>query len=99
MNKVKLKDILSYEQPTKYIVESTDYNDNFATPVLTPGLSFILGYTDETFGIFNAKEEPIILFDDFTTSSKYVDFNFKVKSSAVKMLHCNKKIANIKYVY
>ncbi|WP_213809863.1 restriction endonuclease subunit S [Jeotgalicoccus sp. WY2] len=31
-------------------------------------------------------EEPIIIFDDFTTSSHYVDFSFKVKSSAMKLL-------------
>ncbi len=99
MQRVKLKDILSYEQPTKYIVDSTNYKDEYETPVLTPGLTFILGYTNETDGVFKASEEPIILFDDFTTSSKFVDFDFKVKSSAVKILHCNEKVANIKYVY
>lgn len=83
----KLGEILKYEQPGPYIVESTDYDDRYDTPVLTAGQSFILGYTDETNGIKNASsEEPVIIFDDFTTSSHYVDFPFKVKSSAMKLL-------------
>ena len=82
-----LNEIIDYEQPGKYIVSSTDYNDDFETPVLTAGQSFILGYTNETEGIYQAsKESPVIIFDDFTTSSHWVDFPFKVKSSAMKLL-------------
>ncbi len=79
-----LGDLLSYVQPTPYIVSSTDYNDSYKTPVLTAGKTFILGYTNETDGIFS--QLPVIIFDDFTTASKYVDFPFKVKSSAMKIL-------------
>ena len=83
----KLGDVLEYEQPGPYIVESTAYDDKYETPVLTAGQSFILGYTDETDGIKKAsKNEPVIIFDDFTTSSHFVDFPFKVKSSAMKLL-------------
>ena len=92
----KLEDIVDYEQPQRYIVESTDYNDTYKTPVLTAGKSFVIGYTNETAGIFN--NLPVIIFDDFTTDSKYVDFPFKVKSSAMKILHVRQGI-NIKYVY
>ena len=82
-----LGELLQYEQPTKYIVQNTQYNDEFSTPVLTAGASFILGYTDETNGIYQAsKEKPCIIFDDFTTSFHWVDFPFKVKSSAMKIL-------------
>ncbi|GMO32447.1 MAG: hypothetical protein Ta2B_13350 [Termitinemataceae bacterium] len=49
----KLGEMLQYEQPTRYIVSSTVYDDSFSTPVLTAGQSFILGYTDETSGITN----------------------------------------------
>lgn len=77
----KIGDITNYEQPSKYIVKSTDYNDNFTTPVLTAGQTFILGYTNETTGIFQAsKSNPVIIFDDFTGAFKWVDFPFKVKS-------------------
>ena len=93
-----LDEYLQYEQPTKYIVESTDYNEKYDTPVLTAGQSFILGYTKETSGIFPKDKLPVIIFDDFTTSMKYVDFPFKVKSSAMKILH-PKDNANIKYFY
>ena len=97
-NMVKLGDLLDYEQPTNYIVESVEYNDNYKTPVLTAGQSFILGYTNEKNGIFNSL--PVIIFDDFTTSIKFVDFPFKVKSSAMKILKLNDmNIANIKYIY
>ena len=92
----KLEDIVDYEQPQRYIVESTDYNDTYKTPVLTAGKSFVIGYTNETAGIFN--NLPVIIFDDFTTDSKYVDFPFKVKSSAMKILHVKNGV-NIKYVY
>ena len=79
-----LGELLEYEQPTAYIVESTDYDDSYPTPVLTAGKSFILGYTKETDGVFN--NLPVIIFDDFTTATQYVNFPFKVKSSAMKIL-------------
>jgi len=83
----ELGTILEYEQPTKYIVNNTNYDKSFKTPVLTAGQSFVLGYTDETEGIFTAnKLNPVIIFDDFTTSFHWVNFNFKVKSSAMKLL-------------
>ena len=94
---VRLKDVLIYEQPTPYIVESTDYNNSYQTPVLTAGKSFIIGYTNETIGI--KTNLPVIIFDDFTTESKYVDFPFKVKSSAMKILTAEQQIINIKYAY
>lgn len=92
-----LEDLLSYEQPTPYIVESTEYSDAFETPVLTAGASFILGYTDEKEGIYD--QLPVIIFDDFTTASKYVDFPFKVKSSAMKILTANKELVLPKFIY
>lgn len=81
-----LGDLTRYEQPTKYLVAAKNYSDNFATPVLTAGQTFILGYTDEVDGIYRASESPVIIFDDFTTANKWVDFDFKVKSSAMKMI-------------
>lgn len=96
----RLGDLLKYEQPTKYIVKSTDYDDNFETPVLTAGQSFILGYTDEADGIKSASdEEPVIIFDDFTTGSHYVDFPFKVKSSAMKLLSLKSEDEDFYFVY
>lgn len=96
-----LSELINYEQPGKYIVSSTDYNDNFETPVLTAGQSFILGYTNETDGVYQAsKESPVIIFDDFTTSSHWVDFPFKVKSSAMKLLIAkDDNIATLRYLY
>ena len=83
----KLGNVFEYEQPQPYIVSSTEYVERNSIPVLTAGQSFILGYTDETFGIKNATpKQPVVIFDDFTTSSHYVDFPFKVKSSAMKIL-------------
>lgn len=79
-----LGNILNYEQPYKYTVDSTDYNDKSGIPVLTAGKSFILGYTTEQHNVY--KNTPVIIFDDFTTDSKFVDFPFKVKSSAMKFL-------------
>ena len=93
----RLEDVLVYEQPTPYIVSSTDYKDDYQTPVLTAGKSFIIGYTNETFGI--KTELPVIIFDDFTTDSKYVDFPFKVKSSAMKILTAKEKLINTKFAY
>lgn len=95
--KVRLDDVLKYEQPTNYIVESTNYNDSFPIPVLTAGKSFILGYTDETHGVFN--DFPVIIFDDFTTAFHYVDFPFKVKSSAMKILKPIKEKADLRYLF
>ena len=96
--KVQLDEILDYEQPTKYIVNSVEYSNDYKIPVLTAGKSFILGYTDEQDGIYS-DELPVIIFDDFTTASKLVDFKFKVKSSAMKILHSKNKVANITFVH
>ena len=91
----RLEDILDYEQPQAYIVNNTDYSDEYETPVLTAGKSFIIGYTNETNGICDRL--PVIIFDDFTTDSKLVDFPFKVKSSAMKILRTKGEI-NINYI-
>ena len=91
----RLEQITDYEQPTDYIVESTDYDTSYSTPVLTAGKSFIIGYTNETTGIYS--NLPCIIFDDFTTDSKLVNFPFKVKSSAMKILKVNQNV-EIDYV-
>ncbi len=96
---ILLSELLDYEQPTKYIVKSTQYNDKFETPVLTPGKTFILGYTDETEGIYYGSQSPTIIFDDFTTASRFVDFNFKVKSSAMKLIHLKNKEDSILFYF
>lgn len=95
--KIELKDIVSYQQPTPYIVKSTNYMESGDIPVLTPGKTFVLGYTNEKTGIFSGPF-PVIIFDDFTTASKLVDFPFKVKSSAMKIL-LPKKDVDIKYIF
>lgn len=93
----ELGQLLNYEQPSPYIVKSTNYSDTYSTPVLTAGKSFIIGYTDETVGIYNSL--PVIIFDDFTTASRYVNFPFKVKSSAMKILSPNVNLVLPKFIY
>lgn len=93
----ELGELLSYEQPTQYIVNSTDYNDKYDIPVLTAGKSFVLGYTNEKNGVYNSL--PVIIFDDFTTASQFVNFPFKVKSSAMKILTANTELVNPKFIY
>ena len=84
---MKIKDVLKFEQPTKYIVNSDDYiNDSKAIPVLTANKAFILGYCNEN--NFYDKGDSII-FDDFTMDMKYTNFNYKIKSSAIKILTAN----------
>ena len=91
----RLEDIVEYEQPTAYIVSSTDYDDSYPTPVLTAGKSFLIGHTNDEEGVFS--NLPCIIFDDFTTDSKLVNFPFKVKSSAMKILKVHKNV-DIEYV-
>lgn len=96
----KMGEIVEYEQPGKYIVADVNYDDSYATPVLTAGQSFVLGFTNEAEGVYPAsKENPVIIFDDFTGSFKWVDFPFKVKSSAMKMLKPNGSEATLRYVF
>lgn len=90
-----LSAVLDYERPDNYIVTDTAYGSS-GTPVLTANKSFILGYTNETEGIY--RETPVIIFDDFTTDKKYVDFPFKVKSSAIKILR-GKVGHNLKIIF
>ncbi|WP_431100829.1 restriction endonuclease subunit S [Roseateles noduli] len=95
-----LGELTKYEQPAKYLVAAKNYSDDFETPVLTAGKTFILGYTDEIDGIYKASQSPVIIFDDFTTANKWVDFDFKVKSSAMKMITSSDQgRALLKYIY
>ncbi len=92
--------ITNYEQPTNYLVKSTNYHESYATPVLTAGKTFILGYTNEVNGIYRASKAPVIIFDDFTTANKWVDFDFKAKSSAMKMITSqDESKVLLKYIY
>lgn len=92
---MKFGDLLSYQQPGRFLVSSTDYV-NSGTPVLTAGKTFVLGYTTETSGIYRSL--PVIIFDDFTTASKYVGFTFKAKSSAMKILSARPG-ADLRFVF
>ncbi len=95
----ELSEFLNFEQPTPYLVKTTEYDDSYETPVLTAGQSLLLGYTNETDGVYQAsKDSPCIIFDDFTTSFHWIDYNFKVKSSAIKMLK-PKENTIFRYVY
>jgi len=94
---LKLGNCLDYIQPNDYIVSNTEYDNSYKIPVLTAGKTFILGYTNESEGIFK-NDLPVIIFDDFTTASQFVDFPFKVKSSAIKILKAKDNI-DIKFIY
>lgn len=93
----KIGDVLGYERPDNYIVKSSVYSKANKTPVLTANKSFVLGYTEEEFGIY--ENLPAIIFDDFTTDSKFVDFPFKVKSSAIKILKNKDPKDNLRFLY
>ncbi len=93
----RLGDLLAYEQPTSYLVSDTEYSEVGDVPVLTAGKTFILGYTHEKHGIYN--QLPVIIFDDFTTASKFVDFKFKAKSSAMKMLKPRRDDVDLRFVF
>jgi type I restriction enzyme, S subunit len=96
-----LGELLDYEQPGKYLVGTTSYNRSYAIPVLTAGQTFTLGYTDEADGVYPASlDKPVIIFDDFTTAFKWVDFPFKAKSSAMKMLTPkHSELVDLRYAY
>lgn len=96
----KIGELVDYEQPGNYIVSSTKYSDEYNIPVLTAGQTFILGYINETDGVYkSSKDNPVIIFDDFTAAFKWVDFEFKVKSSAIKILTVNNTLTTIRYIY
>ena len=96
-----LGELLSYQQPTPFLVSSKDYDPSYPTPVLTAGAAFLLGYSSETHGVYAAStDDPVIIFDDFTTASKWVDFPFKLKSSAAKILTAaDPSVADIRILY
>lgn len=99
-NETILDSVLAYEQPTDYIVDEDSYDDSYDIPVLTAGQSFLLGYTNEKHGIKKANvNNSVIIFDDFTTSSHHVDFFFKVKSSALKILSSNSRKYSTYFAY
>ncbi len=96
----KLGEVLEYDRPNKYCVTSKEFDKSYPTPVLTAGKTFILGYTNEKDNIYQAsKSSPVIIFDDFTTATQWVDFPFKVKSSAMKILLPKNPTINIRFIF
>ncbi|GAA6814734.1 hypothetical protein AOH168_08100 [Helicobacter pylori] len=96
----KLGEVLEYDQPNKYCVTGKEFDESYPTPVLTAGKTFILGYTNEKDNIYQAsKSSPVIIFDDFTTATQWVDFPFKVKSSAMKILLPKNPTINIRFIF
>ncbi len=96
----KLGEVLEYDQPNQYCVTSKEFDKSYPTPVLTAGKTFILGYTNEKDNIYQAsKSSPVIIFDDFTTATQWVDFPFKVKSSAMKILFSKNPTINIRFIF
>ena len=93
----RIRDLLTYERPDLYIVQSVEYLEQGDVPVLTANKSFVLGYTDEDFGVCYCL--PAIVFDDFTTDCKYATVPFKVKSSAIKLLRGKNDRVNLRYVF
>lgn len=93
----EINQLLAYEQPSAYIVANDEYSaDTTLTSVLTANKGFVLGYTDEDFGIYQKGE--CIIFDDFTMDAKYVSFPFKVKSSAIKILTAKLNV-NLRFMF
>ena len=93
----EINQLLTYEQPTAYIVTNDEYStDTTLIPVLTANKGFVLGYTNEDFGIYQKGE--CIIFDDFTMDAKYVSFPFKVKSSAIKILTAKPNV-NLRFMF
>ena len=92
-----LRDLLTYERPDRYIVTSTSYSSQGDIPVLTANKAFILGFTTETSGI--CTDLPTIVFDDFTTDSKFATVPFKVKSSAIKLLRPKNNRVSLKFLF
>lgn len=93
----QLRDLLAYERPDRYTVKSTEYSNHGDIPVLTANKTFILGYTTEAFGV--CTDLPAIVFDDFTTNSKFATAPFKVKSSAIKLLRPRHDRTNLKFMF
>ncbi len=54
-----------------------------------------MGYTNESSGIYNKGE--CLIFDDFTMDYKWVNFPFKIKSTAIKILTSKKD--NLLFLY
>ncbi len=94
---VVLNEVLNYEQPNPYIIKSDILEEETSIPVLTANKGFIKGYTKETKGVYN--KVPAIIFDDFTADNKFVNFPFKVKSSAMKILTSKRKDVNLKFIF
>lgn len=93
----EINQLLTYEQPTAYIVANDEYSmDATLIPVLTANKSFVLGYTNEDFGIY--QKGNCIIFDDFTMDAKYVSFPFKVKSSVIKILTAKPNL-NLRFMF
>ena len=90
----KFIDLLDFERPDNYMV-SDDHYENDGVPVLTANKAFVLGYKNES-GAYN--KGNCVIFDDFTLDSKFVDFPFKINSSAIKILTA-KHNNNLKFIY
>lgn len=93
----RIESIVSYERPDRYIIK-TIIKSKGKVPVLTANKAFVLGYSDEEDSETYNKGN-VIIFDDFTCDMKFVNFPFKVKSSAIKLLTTNEKQCSLKFAF
>lgn len=90
----KFEDIFDFERPDNYMLQGSP-DKSYGTPVLTANKAFILGYTNEN-NSYN--KGNCVIFDDFTLDCKYVDFNFMINSSVIKIL-TTKNNNDLKFSY
>lgn len=78
-------------------IKKDDYLVQGKYPIIDQGQEQITGYSNNEDGLFN--DVPAIIFGDHTRIIKYVDEPFFLGADGVKVIKCNRKEANYRYLY
>ncbi len=87
-------------KPYKYTKElqTSQYKEEGAIPIVDQGKNKIVAYTDDKDYIISPPLKGLLLFGDHTTEVKYIDYDFAVGGDGVKLFE-EKESYILKYVY
>lgn len=95
--KIKYANLVNSLSTKEYQIKSSEILPAGKYPVISQGLNFIDGYTNDVKKVVHLKE-PIVLFGDHTRIVKYIDFDFVVGADGTKILS-SKSVIISKYLY
>ena len=79
-------DIFDHIPSKRYQIQSSEYQECGAFPVLDQGKECVCGYSDNEYRVFRGSAKPVVIFGDHTREVKFADFDFVVGADGTQLL-------------